>query len=108
MPNPRLSFRIPQNILDLLPTDADERSQFCLEAIYEKLNPPAPEGELGDLKQRLEALEQAIVALLEKAEQPRRTRREPSDIDQAIKDALMRIRPSERRQAQKLFNQLRT
>jgi hypothetical protein len=43
-----------------LPQDEKERSQFVLEALLQKLNPPTPENELAQLKRRVEALEKRL------------------------------------------------
>lgn len=61
MPNPKITFRVTEEILQQLPADADERSRFCREAIQAKLNPPAPEDELAQLKRRVELLEQKMI-----------------------------------------------
>lgn len=60
MPNPRLTFRVPEEILQQLPEDADERSRFCLEAVVAKLNPPSPDDELAALKARVETIERQL------------------------------------------------
>ena len=57
MPNPRLSFRIPPELFEKLPTDADERSQLLKRLLEEYCNPKKPESELAELKVRVEALE---------------------------------------------------
>jgi len=105
MPNPRLSFRIPASLLEQLPTDPDERSRFCLEAITAKLNPPAPESEMGDLLSRLEILE-GIADQFIADKKPKK--QAPTDLDEAIDTALMQIRPAQRQEARKLFNRLRS
>lgn len=58
MPNPRISFRVSEQILQQLPSDADERSAWLLDAISTKLNPPTAEDEISQLRQRVERLEQ--------------------------------------------------
>jgi uncharacterized lipoprotein len=63
MPNPRITFRLPQNIYDQLPTDAEARSAFVLEAIQAKLNPPAPEDEMAQLNRRLQQVEVMMQAM---------------------------------------------
>ncbi|MBF2045949.1 MAG: hypothetical protein EDM05_042585 [Leptolyngbya sp. IPPAS B-1204] len=63
MPNPRITVRIPQNIYEQLPSDEKERSAFLLEAIQAKLNPPNPEDELAQLKQRLQQVEVMMQAM---------------------------------------------
>jgi hypothetical protein len=60
MPNPRVTVRLPENIYSQLPTDERERSTFLIEAITQKLNPPAPEDELAQLKRRVESLERRL------------------------------------------------
>lgn len=102
MPNPRLSFRIPSSLLEQLPTDPDERSRFCLEAITDKLDPIAPES---DLLKRLEILE-GIADQFIADKKPRKPA--PTDLDEAINTALMQIRPAQRAEARKLFNRLRS
>lgn len=63
MPNPRITVRVPQNIYEQLPSDEKERSAFLLEAINAKLNPPTPEDELAQLKQRLQQVEVTMQAM---------------------------------------------
>lgn len=63
MPNPRITVRVPQNIYEQLPSDEKERSAFLIEAIQAKLNPPDPEDELGQLKQRLQQVEVMMQAM---------------------------------------------
>ena len=58
--NPLLSVRIPPELNALLPTERGERSRFVLEALQAKLNPPAPEDEVGKLRLRVERLERII------------------------------------------------
>lgn len=60
MPNPRISFRIPEEIYQQLPDNPEARSRFCLEAILYKLHPPKPEDELGKVKQQIANLEVAV------------------------------------------------
>ena len=60
MPNPRIQFRIPTELFEQLPTDADERSQLLKRLLEEYYNPKKPESELAELKVRVEALEQQI------------------------------------------------
>lgn len=103
MPNPRLSFRIPSSLLEQLPTDPDERSRFCLEAITDKLDPIAPAD--SDLLQRLEILE-GIANQFIADKKPKKPA--PTDLDEAINTALMQIRPAQRQEARKLFNRLRS
>lgn len=105
MPNPRITFRLTPDLLAQLPDDAEERSRFVVEAIQAKLNPPAPGGEVGQLLTRIETVENAVVMVLEKLEHTNK-RREPTELDQAIKTTLERIKPSERRQAAKILSQL--
>lgn len=105
MPNPRLSFRIPSSLLEQLPTDPDERSRFCLEAITDKLDPPAPEGEMNDLLKRLEILEGIADQFI--ADNKPNKKQAPTDLDEAIDKALLQIRPAQRTEARKLFNRLR-
>ena len=77
------------------------RSQFCLEAIQAQLNPPAPEGEMGDLLERLEILE-AIT------DQFVANKGKPTELDAAIDKTLMQLRPNQRAEARKLFNRLKS
>jgi hypothetical protein len=69
----------------------------ALEAIYQKLHPPAPEGELQSAIQRIESLESTIDKVFEVVElfEKKLARSKPSDLDEAINQALLRIRPSE-------------
>ncbi len=108
MPNPRITFRVTPELLEQLPADPDERSRFVVQAIEAKINPPAPEGEMGNVLSRLETMESAMVVVLDKLESSRRSspRRAPSDLDQAIKQVLERTPVKERRQASKLFDRL--
>ena len=103
MPNPRLSFRIPPSLLEQLPTEPDERSRFCLEAITDKLDPVAPAD--SDLLQRLEILE-GIANQFIADKKPKKPA--PTDLDEAINTTLMQIRPAQRQEARKLFNRLRS
>ena len=57
MPNPRIQFRIPTELFEQLPTDADERSQLLKRSLEEYYNPKKTESELVELKLRVEALE---------------------------------------------------
>ena len=101
MPNPRLSFRIPASLLEQLPTDPDERSRFCLEAITDKLDPIAPAD--SDLLQRLEILEEIANQFIAD-KKPKK----PAPLDEAINTTLMQLRPAQRQEARKLFNRLRS
>lgn len=106
MSNPRLSFRVPPEILEQLPINADVRSQFCLEAIQAKLNPPAPEGEMGDLLSRLEILEAICNQFIADRDKPAK-KPTPTDLDAVIDKTLMQMNPGQRIEARKLFNRLR-
>ncbi|MDX2241405.1 MAG: hypothetical protein NW224_12035 [Leptolyngbyaceae cyanobacterium bins.302] len=107
MPNPRITFRVTPELLEKLPADAEERSQFVINAIQAKINPPAPEGEMGEMLTRLEILEAIAQEFIkERDAKPKRSKREATPLDEAIKTVLLQIRPAERHQAKKLFNRL--
>jgi|GEM_PF-1837561 len=63
MPNPRITFRLEPEIMNQLPTDSDERSQWFKDAVLQKLNPPEPEDELGQVKRQLANLETVVQAM---------------------------------------------
>jgi hypothetical protein len=52
MPNPRITMRVPVEIYDQLPAKSEARSQWLLDAIQQKLNPPQPQDELAQIKQQ--------------------------------------------------------
>lgn len=106
MPNPRIQFRIAPELFEQLPTDPDERSQFCLDAITAKLNPPTPDGEMGDLVGRLEILEAICEQFIADRDKPAK-KPAPTDLDAVIDKALMQLRPAQRAEARKAFNHLR-
>ena len=60
MPNPRLSLRIPPDLMERLPQNEKERSQFVIDALLQKLEPATPEDELAQVKRRLEVLERRL------------------------------------------------
>jgi hypothetical protein len=63
MPNPRITFRVPTEIYDQLPSDAEARSEWLLDAIKQKLSPPEPEDELGKVKRQLQNLDAIVQAM---------------------------------------------
>ena len=61
MPNPRIQFRIPTELFEQLPSNADERSQLLKRLLEEHYSPKNPESDLANLKVRVEALERRLV-----------------------------------------------
>jgi metal-responsive CopG/Arc/MetJ family transcriptional regulator len=57
MANPRITFRIPEDLYRQLPTDDRERSALIRRLLEDYLNPRNPESELANLKARVERLE---------------------------------------------------
>ena len=60
MPNPRIQFRIPTELFEQLPSNADERSQLLKRLLEEHYSPKNPESDLANLKVRVEALERRL------------------------------------------------
>ena len=62
---------------------------------------------MGEFLTRLEILEAIAQEFIkERDAKPKRSRKEPTPLDEAINSVLLQIRPAERLQAKKFFNRL--
>lgn len=53
MPNPRVTFRCPEDIYQQLPADERERSRLLLQLLNEHFNPRTPEDKLAQLEYQI-------------------------------------------------------
>jgi hypothetical protein len=60
MPNTRITFRCPPDLLALLPESPTERSRIILKLLREGLRPASPEQELAELKREMLELKRRV------------------------------------------------